>query len=295
MGMVANGRLHSKIETATLTLLALIAFASNSILTRLALGPRSIDAASFTLVRLAAGALMLAFIVRLRTRGWMALRGGRIAGPLALFAYAAPFSFAYLSIGAAAGALVLFGVVQVTMIGWGIISGERLLVRTWVGLVVALGGLGMLTLPSAGRPDPAGIALMALAGIAWGVYSLMGKTEVDPVAANASNFLWSIPLAVLLIVLLPPSTATPLGLTAAAASGAVTSGLGYAIWYRALRGLDATQAAIVQLSVPVIAALAAVALLGEVLSIRLLMSGVITLSGIALVLSARMRAYRKPA
>ena len=272
-----------------LTLLALVAFASNSILTRMALAPRLIDAASFTVVRLASGALMLALIARFRSKGSVPPRRRGPWGALALFAYAAPFTYAYLRIGAAAGALVLFGVVQLTMVGWGIARGERPTARTWAGFALALGGLAALTLPAVGRPDPLGTALMVLAGVAWGVYSLLGKGEGDPVAANARSFLWSVPLAVLLALAARPLAASGWGLTAAVASGAVTSGLGYAIWYRALRGLSATQAAIVQLSVPVIAALAAVALLGEVLGLRLVLSGVAVLGGIALVLSARAR------
>ena len=277
----------SRLETTALTLLALLAFAFNSILTRMALAPRLIDAASFTLVRLAAGALVLALVVLLRTRSVAALRGGGVLGPLALFAYAAPFTFAYLRIGAAVGALVLFGVVQLTMIGWGIARGERPGARTWAGFALAAGGLALLALPSATRPDPLGVGLMSLAGVAWGVYSLRGRSAGDPVAANARSFLWSVPLALLLALPFRPATYEAAGLALALTSGAVTSGLGYAIWYRALRGLRSTQAAIVQLSVPVIAALGAVVLLGEGVSPRLAVAGVAVLGGVALVLSAR--------
>lgn len=278
------------LETAAFTLLALIAFAANSILTRLALARGHIDAAAFATVRLVAGAVALALLVRLQARSWRPLRGGGLAGPLALFAYAAPFSFAYLRIGAAAGALVLFATVQLTMIGWGVAHGERPGLRVWIGLVVAAGGLAALTLPAASRPDPLGTALMVLAGIAWGAYSLLGRGAPDPLAANARGFLGSVPLALLLSALtFRDARADASGVALAVVSGAVTSGLGYAIWYRALRGLTATRAAIVQLTVPVIAAGGAVALLGEALSARLLASGAAVIGGVALALTARRR------
>jgi drug/metabolite transporter (DMT)-like permease len=281
-----KGSSPSTLETSILTACALVAFASNSLLTRLALGPHLIDAATFTLVRLGSGAFVLTAIALHRSGPWT-LSGGTIVGPLVLFAYAAPFSFAYLRIGAAAGALILFGVVQITMIGWGIASGERPTPRTWVGLMIALAGLAILTLPSVGRPDLVGTGLMSVAGISWGVYSLIGRKVADPIVANGRNFLLSTPMAVLLTLASPSTVATTGGLAAAVAAGAITSGLGYVIWYRALRGLRATQAAIVQLSVPAIAALGAVPLLGESLTTRILVSGVAVLSGIALVLTGR--------
>jgi drug/metabolite transporter (DMT)-like permease len=275
-------------ETAALTALALVAFASNSILTRMALGAGHIDAAGFTAVRLAAGAIMLAALVRVRSRGWSQLRPPGLRGSIALFLYAAPFSFAYLRIGAAAGALVLFGSVQLTMIGWGVARGERPRPRTWAGLTLAAGGLVWLVLPSAARPDPVGLGLMVLAGVAWGIYSLAGKGAANPVAANAQSFVGSVPLALLLcLVASRPMAASARGVLLAATSGALTSGLGYAIWYRALRGLTATQAAILQLSVPVIAAAGAVLLLGESAGARLVASGVAVLGGVALALSGR--------
>jgi drug/metabolite transporter (DMT)-like permease len=278
------------VETAALTALALFAFAFNSILTRMGLGRGLIDAASFATVRLTTGALMLALLVRLSSPSWRPLRPAGWRGPLALFAYAAPFSFAYLRIGAAAGALVLFGTVQLTMIGWGVAHGERPGARTWLGLVLAAGGLLALTLPSATRPDPLGTAMMVMAGVAWGSYSLQGKGAPDPLAANARGFLWSVPFALALSALTHRSaTFTPSGLVLATISGAVTSGLGYAIWYRALRGLTATQAAILQLSVPVIAAGAAVLTLGERVGLRLVICGATVLGGVALALTARRR------
>lgn len=281
------------LETTLLTLLTLVAFASNSLLTRMALAPPRIDAASFTLLRLGAGALMLAILVRWRTGGFAALRGRGAGGPLALAVYAAPFTFAYLRIGAAVGALVLFGMVQLTMIGWGVTRGERPGLQTWVGFALAATGLGALTIPAASRPDPLGIGLMAIAGISWGAYSILGKSEGDPIAANARSFLWSLPIAVIVRgVMHSSASASAAGVALAVLSGAVTSGLGYAIWYRALRGLTAMQAAVVQLGVPVIAALGAVALLGEDLSARLAISGAMVLGGLALVLSGRAKIAR---
>jgi len=276
--------------TIALTVLALVAFASNSLLTRLALGSHQIDAASFTALRLASGAVMLAALVLAQSRSWTVLRGAGIAGPLALFVYAAPFSFAYLRIGAAVGALVLFGVVQLTMIGYGIARGERPTAMIWLGLALAAGGLLVLTLPAVTRPDPLGVALMTIAGVAWAVYTLVGRGTTDPLAANARSFVWSTPLAMLLVAIgHGPVQTTGRGVVLALLSGAVTSGLGYAIWYRALPRLTVTQAAVAQLSVPVIAAAGAALTLGETLNARLVVSGIAVLAGVAIVLTARTR------
>ena len=276
-------------QTVLLTLFALVAFASNSVLTRLALGSHQIDAATFTAVRLGAGAVVLALLVRGRAGTWAPLRGRGAKGPLALFAYAAPFSFAYLRIGAAVGALVLFGTVQLSMIAYGLFRGERPAVLAWVGLSLATAGLAVLTLPSAHSPDLLGVALMIIAGMAWATYTLIGRATADPLAANARSFLWSTPLALALIALPHTSIATCRGIALALISGAVTSGLGYAVWYRALPRLSVMVAAVAQLCVPIIAAVAAAALLGEHLSARLVICGLAVLSGVGLVLSARHR------
>jgi drug/metabolite transporter (DMT)-like permease len=284
-------------ETAALTLLALIAFASNSILTRMALGGRLIDPFNFTTVRLAAGAAMLVVLVGLRARTLAPLRGQRgrgLKGPLALFAYVAPFSLAYVRIDAASGALILFGAVQLTMIGWGIARGERPTPRTWTGLLLAIGGLTWLMLPSVSRPDAPGTALMVSAGVAWGAYSIAGRGANDLLAANARSFLLATPLALALglvatVAATRGASATAPGVALAAVSGAVTSGLGYAIWYRALRGLTVTQSAIVQLAVPIIAAGGAVVFLHEQPTARLAQAGALVLGGMALALSAPRR------
>ena len=283
------------VETAPLTLLALIAFASNSILTRVALGAGHIDAATFTTVRLVAGAVVLGLLVRVKARSWAPLWRRGFAGPLALFGYAAPFSFAYVRIGAATGALLLFGSVQLTMIGWGIASGERPTLRTWMGLAAAAAGLVWLTLPAVGRPDLGGSLLMVLAGCSWGIYSLVGRSAEDALATNARNFVWAVPLALSLnIFAASPAMVTARGICLGIISGGVTSGLGYAIWYRALRGLTATRAAILQLNVPVIAALGAVVVLQETVNTRLAISSVAVLGGLGLVLSDGARRRRMP-
>jgi len=281
------------VRTGALTALALLAFAANSILTRLALGRHLIDAASFTGVRLGAGAVVLGGLTWLRSKSWRPLRGRGWRGPVALFAYAAPFSLAYGRIGAAVGALILFGSVQLTMIGWGLLQGERPPARTWVGFGLSAAGLGWLMLPAAARPDPAGSALMVVAGAAWGAYSLLGrKTASDRLSANAHSFIGAALMAAALVATTAAargSHTTPGGVALALVSGGVTSGLGYAIWYRALPGLTATQAAVAQLAVPIIAALAAVAFLGEHASPRLLGAGAVVLGGVALALSAGRR------
>jgi drug/metabolite transporter (DMT)-like permease len=287
----SSGRAAPRGSTVALaTVAALVAFAANSILTRLALGAHAMDAATFTTIRIAAGALTLATIARVQNGDWAALRGGArdLAAPLALFAYAALFSFAYVRIGAAVGALLLFGAVQLTMFAWGIVSGERPRPRVWLGLAVAATGLAWLVLPAVRRPDPIGSVLMLLAGCAWGVYSLLGRAARQALASNARSFVWAVPLALALTFATSrAATASGRGVLLAVISGGVTSGLGYAIWYRALRGLTATHAAVVQLSVPVIAALGAVAILHEALTARLAVSALAVLGGLALVISAR--------
>lgn len=267
---------------ALTALAALIAFSGNSLLTRLALRGELIDAPTFTAVRLVCGAAALALLSGRRLKP---SSGTWISG-LALFAYAVPFSLAYLRLGAGVGALILFGAVQVTMIGWGLWKGERPGALAWMGFTTALAGLAGLTLPGATRPDLAGAALMVLAGASWGIYSLRGRAAPDPVAANAVHFCWAALPALALVRL---ETVTPAGLLLAAVSGALTSGLGYALWYRALRDLGAVKAGMIQLPVPVMTATGAVLLLGEPLTGRLLAAGAAVLTGIALVVASGRR------
>ena len=272
----------SALRLATLTLLAMLAFAGNSLLCRLALKDTGIDAASFTAVRLVSGALVLALLVRLR--GGSAASQGDWPSGLALFVYAAGFSFAYLTLTAATGALLLFAAVQVTMIGVGLWRGERLAPLQMAGFAAACAGLVGLLLPGVQAPSWSGAVLMIAAGAAWGVYSLRGRGARDPLAITAGNF-WRAAVfsAVLSAVFLARTSADALGLALAVASGAITSGLGYAVWYTALRGLTATVASTVQLTVPVITAVGAVLWLGESLTLRLVLASVAVLGGVALV------------
>jgi drug/metabolite transporter (DMT)-like permease len=277
-------------ETVVLTLLALVAFAANSLLTRLALGAHEIDAATFTFLRLLSGAVVLAVLVSVRARSFRSLRGGGALAPLSLFAYAAPFSFAYLRIGAAVGALVLFGVVQLTMLAYGVVRGERPSVVAWVGFGLAVLGFALLTLPAVRRPDPLGVGLMALAGVAWAAYTLAGRARPDPLASNARSFLYATPLGLLVVVVAHASvTASTRGIALALISGGVTSGLGYAIWYRALPHLSVLKAAVAQLAVPVIAALGGAVFLDETLGGRFILAACAVLGGVALVLAAKAR------
>ena len=270
----------SRTRVALLTLLAMIAFAGNSLLCRAALIHSGIDAASFTTIRLIAGALTLWLIVNMRH----ARVSGSWPSAFALFAYAACFSFAYTHLTAATGALLLFGAVQASMIGYGLYKGERLRAQQMLGLLCALGGLVGLVLPGLSAPPLMSAALMIAAGVAWGVYSLRGRGAGDATAVTAGNFLRAVPFALLLsLVTLNTASIDLAGTAYAIASGAIASGMGYAIWYTALRGLAATTAATVQLSVPVIAALGGILLLGETLTLRLLIASIAILGGIALV------------
>jgi drug/metabolite transporter (DMT)-like permease len=265
----------------------MVAFAANSLLCRGALRTDAIDAASFTLVRLASGALVLSLLVRLRSAPASAPRN--LPSAVALFAYAIAFSIAYLKLPTGTGALVLFGSVQTTMIAAGIRAGERPRPLVWVAILVALAGLVGLTFPGLGAPEPIGALLMAIAGIAWGIYSLRGRGSPDPLAATATNFVFSLPLAVLAFVAgaaFGPH-ASMRGILLAAASGAIASGVGYSIWYTALRGLTATRAAVIQLSVPVIASAGGVLLFGESISTRLVLSTVAIIGGVAFVVTRR--------
>jgi len=272
-----------------LTSLAMLAFAGNSLLCRLALRETDTDAASFTFIRLLCGALTLWVLLKLR-QGERPM-AGNWPGALALFTYAAAFSFAYLQLDTGAGALLLFGAVQLSMLLWGWLRGERLNLTASLGTALATAGLLALLLPGASAPPLQAALLMLLAGVAWGAYSLLGRGQGDPLAVTAGNFMRATPLALMLAALLAGQLDWDgPGLFYALLSGGLTSGIGYAIWYSALPGLRASQAATVQLSVPILAALGGSLLLGEALSLRLLLSAVAVLGGIALVLGSRQRA-----
>lgn len=289
-GLGARHREPTGREIALLTALAMLCFAGNSLLCRLALRGGAIDAPSFTAVRLGSAALVMGVLARLGGQGRP--HGGSWTSAVVLFGYAIAFSLAYVQIGAGLGALLLFGSVQITMIVWGLVKGERPGPGEWSGLALALVGLLLLTNPSVSGSPLGGMVLMLLAGVGWGVYSLRGRRAADPLQTTASNFARTVPPLLLLVaisfVVERPHLSTT-GVAAGVASGAVTSGIGYVIWYRALSRLSALQAATVQLTVPVIAALGGVAFLGERITLRLLGAGALVLGGIAVVIFTRSR------
>jgi drug/metabolite transporter (DMT)-like permease len=282
------------LQTFVLTAVAMLAFAANSLLCRLALQQRGIDPASFGSIRLVSGAITLAVIVRFKSQrsapapvDWLAA--------IMLFVYVAFFSFAYLSLPAGTGALILFGAVQLTMFSAGLRSGERFGPIAWLGLALAVAGLVYLVSPGVAAPPPFGAALMAIAGVAWGVYSLRGRGVADPLAATAGNFARAVPFALVPSLLFGAHAhADAAGVFLAVASGALTSGIGYAIWYAALSQLSAMRAATVQLSVPLIAAFGGVLLLSEAITPRLAAASAAILGGIALVLTSRSQKPRPP-
>ncbi|MDI1445711.1 DMT family transporter [Polyangium sp. 6x1] len=276
-----------RIPVPLLVSLALLGFAGNSLLCRAALsgGAALVDPATFTSVRLASGAATLALL--LLARG--ARPGqGTFGSAFALFAYAAGFSLAYVRIGAGVGALVLFGCVQTTMLGAGLLYGERPSASGWIGLSLALGGLLVLAAPGATAPDPVGALLMAAAGVAWGIYSLRGRSAKRPLSATADNFARAIPLTLALSLgsafFLEVPRISPRGLLLAVASGALASGVGYSLWYAALPRLSALRASVVQLLVPVLATAGSVLFLGEQLTARIVVAGAMLATGVLLAL-----------
>ena len=273
-------------RTALFTAAALVCFAANSLLTRGALGHGLLDAPAFTIVRLATGAVMLAIL--LRARPTPPAQAGTWVSAIALAGYAVAFTLAYTRISAGVGALLLFGAVQVTMIATGLVRGERPVARDWVGLLLAIGGLAWMTLPGAAGVDPRGAALMVVAGASWGAYSIIGRGSRDPLAATAGNF-WrgTILGAAALGLLVDVSAFTWRGTLLAAASGAIASGVGYTFWYSALPRLTAWRAALVQLPVPVLTALAAIPILGETFTTRLFIATALVCGGVGLTLIGR--------
>lgn len=272
-----NGR------TLTLTTLAMLAFAGNSILCRLALKATTIDAASFTSIRLASAAAMLWAILLVRNKAVKI--SGNWWSALALFAYAAGFSFAYINLKAGTGALLLFGSVQTSMISYGLWRGERFKTSQIGGFILAIIGLVVLVFPGLSAPPILSSGLMVVAGVAWGIYSLRGRGSGDPIMITAGNFIRTLPMAAILsLVASSQFQLDEQGGLLAIASGAITSGIGYAIWYSALPSLRATQAATVQLSVPVLAAIGGILLVGELLTLRLVVASLLILLGVSLVI-----------
>jgi drug/metabolite transporter (DMT)-like permease len=277
-------------RVASLTTLALIAFAGNSVLCRLALKDGSIDAASFSTVRLVSGALALLLILHLTNRGTRPASYGSWMSAAMLFLYAVCFSFAYISLDTGIGALILFGMVQATMVAGALWAGDRPSVAEWVGWLLAVSGFVYLVSPGLSAPSPLGSALMAIAGIGWGIYSLRGRNEPFALAGTTYNFVRSVPLVIVVSALsLQQIHLSANGIILAVLSGAVTSGVGYAIWYTALRSISTMRAAMVQLSVPVLAAAGGVFFMAESVSFRLIASSSLILGGIFLAIFGKAK------
>ena len=275
-------------KTLIFTILALIAFAANSVLCRSALGGDTIDASSFTFIRLLSGALILLAVLKLRRREERTSTKGSWFAGIMLFSYAVTFSFAYNSLTTGTGALILFAAVQITMIMASLVTGNRLHISEWLGVAIAFGGFVYLVMPGVSAPSPAGFVLMTVAGIAWGAYTIKGRGSRNPLMDTAYNFLRTLPAALLLtIVSSGYAHYSPKGIVLAIMSGAIASGIGYTIWYIALGGLSATQAAVIQLSVPVIAALGGVVFVSELITARLALTSALILGGILLVMLGR--------
>ena len=275
---------------AMLAALAVVAFAGNSLLCRLALRPGWIDAPSFALIRIASGAATLLLLSALRIGIRNTMQRGSWMSALALTAYAAPFALAYVELDAGTGALVLFGAVQLTMVTAGIASGERPPLRFWLGFAAAIAGLIVLLLPGATAPSHVGLVWMTVAGVSWGVYSLRGRSTEDPCATTAANFVRATPICILVSAFSAPSlpiTMEPNGILIAALSGAIPSGLGYVVWYAAVRRLPATTAALAQLTVPIVAAGGGIAFFSEPVTLRLCTAALLTIGGAAFVMQRR--------
>ncbi|CAA0110291.1 Uncharacterised protein [Zhongshania aliphaticivorans] len=277
----------SRVQLVTITVMAMVAFAANSLLCREALASDYIGAASFTFIRIGSGAAILGGLLQLKFRDHKL--GGNWLSAMALFAYAAAFSFAYISMSAATGALLLFGAVQITMIVYGLWAGERLNAFQVAGVVSACGGIIWLMLPGIEAPPLLGALLMLGAGVSWGVYSILGRGALDPTVATAGNFIRAVPFVCILLLVLGEEASSGLGVAYAIASGALASGVGYALWYKVLPALAATTAATVQLSVPVIASFGGVLLLGEAMTLRFGLASIAVLGGVLLFLMSKQK------
>ena len=283
----------TRARTVLATAFALVAFAANSVLCRLALRPGAIDAASFSTIRLVSGAAMLLLLSRSAPAAVGRPAGSWISAAV-LALYAVPFSFAYVGLSTGTGALILFGCVQVTMMAGALRSGERPAASQWLGLGLALVGLVYLVLPGIAAPPLLSAGLMALAGLAWGIYSLRGRGAVNPLAQTTAAFVRSVPFALALSAISFRQFHAEIdGIALAVASGTAASGLGYVAWYAALRGLTATRAAAVQLSVPIIAAVGGIVFLTEMISTRLVVAAILVLGGVALSIAPNLRWSRK--
>lgn len=276
------------VRIVLLTALALIAFAANSVLARMALGDATMQAGGYTVVRLLAGAVVLVIILSISRQSSDSGSKGSWAAGMMLFVYALTFSFAYIDLETATGALILFGAVQITMVVVSLLSGHRPSWSEWAGLVLAFSGFVYLMLPGATIPSVSGFVLMTISGIAWGLYTLKGRGSKNPLADTTYNFLRTVPLVLVVLALTwAESTYTMRGVLLAALSGGIASGLGYTIWYAALGGLSATQAAVLQLLVPVIAAVGGIIFVSESITMRLTIAAILILTGILLVILSR--------
>lgn len=287
----------AKLKILLATSFALLAFAGNSVFCRLALSDEAIDAASFTVIRLLSGILVLVIILLLAkfiqqrqsstVLGGNQAKGSWLAGFL-LFLYAVTFSYAYISLDTGIGALILFGAVQITMILISIFSGNRLHYLEWTGVVIAFSGFVYLVMPSLSTPSMTGFILMTISGVAWGLYTVRGRECTDPISDTAYNFMRTLPfIAILLLVTIQNANLSQAGIMLAVMSGAIASGVGYSVWYFAIRGLSVTQAAAVQLLVPIIAAIGGVLFANEVVSQRLVIASFMVLGGIMLLVLGR--------
>ena len=268
----------------------MIAFAANSVLCRMALNEEGIDPASFTSIRLISGATILLLLVYASKARPKSSSKGSWASAAILFIYAVTFSFAYVSLDAGTGALIVFATVQITMITSALFQGKKMKSSEWIGVILAFGGFVYLVLPGVTAPSLSGLLLMILSGMAWGIYSLRGKSSSRPLDDNAFNFLRAIPFVIVLLLFsIDKIQTTPQGITLAIVSGAITSGIGYTIWYMALKGLSAIHASIVQLIVPVIAAIGGVLFLSEIISLRLVVASILILGGISIAILTRKK------
>lgn len=291
--MIAFGK-HLTMKTSFYTCLAILAFAGNSILCRLALQEKAIDPASFTAIRLLSGIVVLAVLFKLPQSKIIRTAKGSWSASFMLFLYAIAFSYAYVFLGTGMGALILFATVQMTMVVLGLLSGIRMSSVEWSGVVIAFSGFVYLLLPTLTTPSLSGFILMFMAGVAWAGYTLLGRQTLNPLADTAFNFLRTLPFVIALVaVTLPYASISEYGLLLAVVSGGLTSGIGYALWYAALRGLSTLHAAVVQLLVPVIAAFGGVVFAGEVFSLRLLLAFLAILGGIFLVIVGKEHVQRK--
>ncbi len=275
-------------KTVSYTLFALVAFAANSVLCRMALGESTIDASSFTVLRLLSGIVLLMVVLKLTADKESTSAKGSWVSALMLFIYVIAFSFAYISLDTGTGALVLFGAVQITMILISVISGNRLHISEWLGVLIAFTGFVYLVLPRVTTPSFLGFVLMTAAGIAWGIYTLRGRSSMYPLGDTAFNFARTTPLVIALaLIAIPTIQLSSEGIILAVMSGTVASGIGYTVWYIALGGLSATEAAVVQLSVPVIAAIGGILFVSEAITVRLVFAAVMILGGILTVVLGR--------